>query len=40
MPEVIANPETFNISVDGLNVIVESLETAEPADNEDGVSYG
>ena len=38
MPEVIAKPETFKISVDGLNVIVESLETAEPADNEDGVN--
>jgi hypothetical protein len=35
---VIAKPETFNISVDGLNDIVESLETAEPADNDDGVN--
>jgi hypothetical protein len=38
VPEVIAKPETFNISVDGLNDIVESLETADPADNEDGVN--
>ena len=38
MPDVTAKPETFNISVDGLNDIVESLETAEPADNEDGVN--
>ena len=37
VPDVIAKPETFNISVDGLKVIVESLETADPADNEDGV---
>ena len=36
--DVTANPETCNISVDGLNDIVESLETAEPADNEDGVN--
>ena len=35
---MIAKPETFNISVDGLNDIVESLETADPADNEDGVN--
>jgi hypothetical protein len=36
--DVTANPETCNISVDGLNDIVESLETAEPADNDDGVN--
>ena len=38
VPEVIANPETFKISVEGLNVIVESLETADPEDDEDGVN--
>ena len=38
VPEVIANPETFKISVDGLKVIVVSLETAEPAAKEDGVN--
>ena len=35
---VIAKPDTFNISVDGLNDMVESLETAEPEDDEDGVN--
>ena len=38
MPDVTAKPDTFNISVDGLNDIVKSLETAEPADKEDGVN--
>lgn len=38
VPEVIANPETFNISVDGLNEIVESLDNADPAEDEDGVN--
>jgi len=38
VPEVTAKPDTFNISVNGLNVIVESLDTAEPADDEDGVN--
>jgi hypothetical protein len=38
IPEVIAKPDTCNISVDGLNEIVVSLEIAEPADNEDGVN--
>ena len=35
---VIARPETYNISVDGLNVIVVSAETADPADSARGVS--
>jgi hypothetical protein len=35
---VIAKPDTFNISVDGLKDMVESLETADPADNEAGVN--
>ena len=38
VPEVIAKPDTCNISVDELNAIVVSLEIAEPADNEDGVN--
>lgn len=38
VPEVIANPETFKISVDGLNEIVESLETAEPEEFCKGVN--
>ena len=38
VPEVIATPETDNISVEGLNDMVESLDTADPADKEDGVA--
>jgi hypothetical protein len=38
VPEVIAKPETFNISVDGLNDIVESLEIAEPEEDGDGLN--
>ena len=38
MPDVIAKPDTFNISVDGLNDIVESLETADPEEFCKGVN--
>ena len=38
MPDVIAKPDTFNISVDGLNDIVESLETADPEEFCTGVN--
>jgi hypothetical protein len=38
VPEVTANPDTFNISVDGLNDIVASLETADPEEDEIGVN--
>jgi hypothetical protein len=38
VPDVIANPETFNISVDGLKDIVESLEIAEPDEDATGVN--
>ena len=38
VPDVTAKPDTFNISDDGLNDIVVSLETAEPADSEEGVN--
>ena len=38
MPDVIAKPETLIISVDGLNEIVESLEIAEPEEDDDGVN--
>jgi hypothetical protein len=36
--DVIDIPETLNISVDGLNDMVESLETADPEDDDDGVN--
>ena len=36
--EVTAKPETFKISDDGLKVIVESLETAEPEEACKGVN--
>jgi hypothetical protein len=38
VPDVIAKPDTFNISVDGLNDIVASLEIADPEEDEVGVN--
>ena len=38
MPDVTAKPETFKISVDGLKDIVESLEIAEPDEDDTGVN--